>query len=67
MFLDYAGCMTEYSSLSEKTKGGIVECIMGLGIHLCKGYEELKDIPGIINEIEKGLRNVDFENIKKAQ
>eukprot|EP00972_Heterocapsa_arctica_P054816 8081394-Heterocapsa_arctica.AAC.1 len=40
----------------------------GLGyIYSKKGWEELQDMPGIVNEIEKGLRNTSPDDIKNAE
>eukprot|EP00972_Heterocapsa_arctica_P026390 3885735-Heterocapsa_arctica.AAC.1 len=62
--------MAEYIDISVNTKAAIIESIMGLGIIYAEKYEELEDIPDIINEIEKGLRsfnNRDYQHKKRGQ
>eukprot|EP00972_Heterocapsa_arctica_P060531 8930096-Heterocapsa_arctica.AAC.1 len=59
--------MTEdiLDTISVRTKAAIIYSILGLGyIFKHKGYEELKDMPDIINDMEKYLRNFQPENFK---
>eukprot|EP00972_Heterocapsa_arctica_P104756 15437777-Heterocapsa_arctica.AAC.1 len=51
--------------ISVRTKAAIIESILGLGyIYKNNGYEELKDMPDIINEMETDLRDFKPENFK---
>eukprot|EP00972_Heterocapsa_arctica_P114724 16443969-Heterocapsa_arctica.AAC.1 len=50
-------------TITIRTKAAIIENILGLGhIFKQKGYEELKDMPSIINEMEAELRDSNSEN-----
>eukprot|EP00972_Heterocapsa_arctica_P052602 7739444-Heterocapsa_arctica.AAC.1 len=45
-------------NISVRTKAAIIESILGFGyMFKHKGYEELDDMPDIINEMEKDLRD----------
>eukprot|EP00972_Heterocapsa_arctica_P028220 4151402-Heterocapsa_arctica.AAC.1 len=56
--MDLSKCMEEFVEITARTKAAIIESILGLGCIFAKeGFEELKDMPDIINEVEKGLRS----------
>eukprot|EP00972_Heterocapsa_arctica_P059376 8755810-Heterocapsa_arctica.AAC.1 len=64
--MDYTRCMEEFiQEISYRTKAAIIKSILGLGyISTNKGYEELRDMPDIINEMEKGLKSFQPANFK---
>eukprot|EP00972_Heterocapsa_arctica_P082872 12212122-Heterocapsa_arctica.AAC.1 len=68
MWLDSTKSMTECQGLAQKTRGDIVEAVMGLGwIYNKNRYEELEDILAIMCEIEKGLRLGDPVQMKRTE
>eukprot|EP00972_Heterocapsa_arctica_P061154 9017545-Heterocapsa_arctica.AAC.1 len=64
-YMDQTKCMEEFVDITVRTKPAIIESILGLGyIYAKEGYEELKDMPDIINEAEKGLRSYQHKDYK---
>eukprot|EP00972_Heterocapsa_arctica_P102789 15150742-Heterocapsa_arctica.AAC.1 len=62
---DNRGMTEAFWTSSVRAKAAIIESILELGyIFKHKGYEESKDMPDIISEMEKDLRDFKSENFK---
>eukprot|EP00972_Heterocapsa_arctica_P108248 15940777-Heterocapsa_arctica.AAC.1 len=66
--MDKTKILEYYVEISMDTKAAIIESILGQGYLFTKtGYKELKDMPDIINEMEKDLRSYRHKNFKREK
>eukprot|EP00972_Heterocapsa_arctica_P043168 6364624-Heterocapsa_arctica.AAC.1 len=65
-YMDYTRCMEEFTlEITYRAKAAIIESILGLGyIFTNKGFEDLRDMPDIVNDMENGLISFQPANFK---